>query len=107
MHIHRCFPIVIAAAFFATVGMAADVVTVSQKGLVFTPSELSLAKGQAVEFVNDDATAHNILISGDGVTFNGGLQPAGGKVKYVFTKSGTYAVGCGIHPKMKLSITVN
>ena len=106
MHIHRSL-IVIAAAFFATVGMAADVVTVTQKGLVFTPGELSITKGQTVEFVNDDATAHNILISGDGVTFNGGLQPAGGKVKYAFTKPGTYTVGCGIHPKMKLAITVN
>lgn len=97
----------IAAAFLATVGMAADVVTVTQKGLMFTPNELSIAKGQTVEFVNDDATAHNILISGDGVNFNGGLQPAGGKVKYTFAKSGTYAVGCGVHPKMKLAITVN
>ncbi len=88
-------------------GAMAEPVIVSQKGLSFTPSELSIAKGQSVEFANDDATAHNILVTGDGVSFNGGLQPAGGHVKYTFAKSGTYTVGCGIHPKMKLTITVN
>ena len=96
-----------AALLFATAGMAAEPATVSQKGLSFTPAELSIAKGQSVEFVNDDTTAHNIMVTGDGVSFNGGLQPAGGHVKYTFTKSGTYAVSCGIHPKMKLAITVN
>jgi plastocyanin len=101
------FLVMFAVALFSTVGMAADGVTVTQKGLVFTPNELTVAKGQTVEFINDDATAHNIMISGDGVSFNGGLQPAGGKIKYTFAKSGTYAVGCGIHPKMKLTITVN
>jgi plastocyanin len=96
-----------AAVLFATSGIAAEPATVSQKGLSFAPGELTIAKGQSVEFVNDDTTAHNIMVTGDGVSFNGGLQPAGGHVKYTFTKSGTYAVVCGIHPKMKLAITVN
>jgi plastocyanin len=106
MHTRRHL-IATAALLLATAGMAAEPVTVTQKGLSFTPNEMSIAKGQSVEFVNDDATAHNILLSGEGVSFNGGLQPAGGHVKYTFTKSGSYAVGCGIHPKMKLTITVN
>jgi plastocyanin len=103
----RKYLITAVALVSATAGMAAEQVTVSQKGLSFTPGELTIAKGQSVEFVNDDATAHNIMVTGDGVSFNGGLQPAGGHVKYTFTKSGTYAVGCGIHPKMKLTIVVN
>jgi cytochrome c peroxidase len=80
---------------------------VHQKGLVFTPNELAVKKGQDVTFVNDDSTAHNIMISGGGVSFNGGLQPPGGSIKYTFSKPGTYLVGCGIHPKMKLTITVD
>lgn len=86
--------------------MAAETATVTQKGLLFTPNELTLEKGQSVEFVNDDTTAHNVLVTGDGVSFNGGLQAPGGHLKYTFTKTGTYTVGCGIHPKMKLTITV-
>jgi plastocyanin len=103
----RTYLIPTAALLLATAATAAEPATVSQKGLSFTPNELSVAKGQSVEFVNDDSTAHNIMVTGDGVSFNGGLQPAGGHVKYTFTKSGTYAVACGIHPKMKLTITVN
>jgi plastocyanin len=74
---------------------------------MFTPNEVTLSKGQAIEFINDDTTAHNVLVTGDGVSFNGGLQAPGGKVKYTFAKTGTFTVGCGIHPKMKLTITVN
>lgn len=86
--------------------MAAEPVTVTQSGLVFTPNELTLDKGQSVDFVNNDATAHNVMVTGDGVTFNGGLQAPGGHVKYTFAKAGTFTVGCGIHPKMKLTVTV-
>ncbi len=91
----------------AMTALAGDPVTVTQKGLTFSTNELSIAKGQSVEFINDDSTAHNIMVSGDGVNFNGGLQAPGGHVKYTFAKAGTYTVGCGIHPKMKLTITVN
>jgi plastocyanin len=91
------------ASFLAT---AAQPVVVTQKGLTFAPNGLSIAKGQTVDFINNDATAHNILIVGDGVNFNGGLQPPGGHVKYSFSKAGSYTVQCGIHPKMKLPIEV-
>jgi cytochrome c peroxidase len=85
---------------------AAEPVVVTQKGLMFNPNGLSIAKGQSVDFVNNDGTAHNILIVGGPVNYNGGLQPPGGHVKYSFTKPGTYTVQCGIHPKMKLPIEV-
>jgi plastocyanin len=105
MHIRR--PMIIAATLlYSYLAAAAEPVVVTQTGLKFNPNGLSISKGQTVEFVNDDATAHNILIVGDAVNFNGGLQPPGGHVKYAFTKAGTYTVQCGIHPKMKLPIAV-
>ena len=106
MHI-RSILLATLISMIAYAAVAAAPVIIKQKGLVFTPSEMTITKGQAVEFINDDSTAHNILISSDGVSFNGGLQPAGGSVKYTFSKTGSYVVGCGIHPKMKLTITVN
>jgi cytochrome c peroxidase len=106
MHIRRSM-IIAAALLVSAVGTAAEPVVVTQKGLAFSPNELTLTKGQSVDFVNDDTTSHNIMIMGEGVEFNGGLQPPGGHVKYIFTKAGTYTAGCGIHPKMKLTITVN
>jgi plastocyanin len=85
---------------------AAAPVTVTQKGLQFSVEELTLSKGQTVVFVNDDRTAHNITVAGEGVNLNGGLQQPGAEFKVPFTKPGTYQVTCGIHPKMKLSVTV-
>jgi plastocyanin len=99
--------LILAAALLTATTMAAGPVTVTQKGLVFAPGELTVTKGQSVEFVNDDATAHNVMVTGEGVSFNGGLQAPGGHLKYTFAKAGSYVVGCGIHPKMKLTVTVN
>jgi plastocyanin len=96
----------LAALLLAAAVPAAAPVTVSQKGLKFSSEELEVAKGQVVVFMNDDKTPHNITVSGEGVNLNGGLQQPGGEFRVPFTKSGTYAVSCGIHPKMKLSVTV-
>src|SRR5919198_2666373 len=84
---------------------AAAPVTVTQKGLQFSVEDLNVSKGQVVVFVNDDRTAHNITVSGEGVSLNGGLQQPGAEFKVPFTKPGTYQVSCGIHPKMKLTVT--
>jgi len=85
---------------------AAAPITVTQKGLQFSSTDLNVTKGQVVVFQNDDRTAHNITVSGEGVNLNGGLQPPGAEFRVPFAKPGTYAVSCGIHPKMKLSVTV-
>jgi plastocyanin len=97
---------VVVAVLLASAVRAAAPVTVTQKGLQFSAEELSVSKGQVVVFLNDDRTAHNITVSGEGLNLNGGLQPPGAEFKVPFTKSGTYQVSCGIHPKMKLSVTV-
>ena len=68
--------------------------------------ELAVTKGQSVIFKNDDRTAHNITVSGEGVNLNSGLQQPGVEFKVPFAKPGTYQVSCGIHPKMKLTVTV-
>jgi plastocyanin len=94
-------------AFALGTAVRADApIVVTQKGLQFSSEELTVKKGQVVVFVNDDRTAHNITVTGEGLNLNGGLQQPGGEFKVPFAKSGTYEVSCGIHPKMKLSITV-
>lgn len=85
---------------------AAAPITIAQKGLQFSSTELNVGKGQVVVFQNDDRTAHNITVTGDGMNLNGGLQPPGAEFRVPFSKSGTYSVSCGIHPKMKLTVTV-
>jgi plastocyanin len=96
-------------AFAATTALTADApLTVSQKGLKFSVEEATIRKGEKIVFLNDDRTSHNITVTGDdnGVSVNGGLQPPGAEFQMPFTKAGTYAISCGIHPKMKMSVTV-
>jgi plastocyanin len=95
-----------AAVLLVSIVRAAAPVTVTQKGLQFNVEDLTVSKGQMVVFVNDDRTAHNITVSGEGMNLNGGLQQPGTEFKVPFAKAGTYQVSCGIHPKMKLTVTV-
>jgi plastocyanin len=98
----------VASIFALSTVMADPPVTVNQAGLKFSVKDLEVSKGQTVVFLNDDNTSHNITITGDGngVSVNGGLQAPGGKSEMPFAKPGTYAVTCGIHPKMKMTIVV-
>ena len=97
----------LAATMLVTSSLAGDPVTVGQQGLRFSSAELTVTKGQVVIFVNNDTTSHNIMVVGEGLSINGGLQSPGAEFRVPFSKAGTYAVSCGIHPKMKLTITVN
>jgi plastocyanin len=96
----------LAATMLVTSSLAGDPVTVGQQGLRFSSAELTVTKGQVVIFINNDTTSHNIMVVGEGLSINGGLQSPGAEFRVPFSKAGTYAVSCGIHPKMKLAITV-
>jgi len=89
-----------------TVCYAAATQTVDQRGLAFSVSTLTIAKGSVIQFNNHDETAHNILIQGAGGTINGGLQQPGEAFRAPFMKAGVYQITCGIHPRMKLTVTV-
>ncbi|MFA5988773.1 MAG: plastocyanin/azurin family copper-binding protein [Sphingomonas sp.] len=88
------------------VAWAAGPVLISQKGLTFSQAAVTVPKGTIVTFQNDDTTSHNILVTGNGVNLNSGLQSPGVAFKAPFLKPGVYQVLCGIHPKMKMSVTV-
>ena len=90
----------------AGAALAAGVVNVEQKGIAFSAPSLTVAKGSIVNFMNNDATSHNITITGAGVNLNSGLQQPGVAFKAPMVKPGTYQVTCGIHPKMKMSLVV-
>ncbi|HYE45641.1 MAG TPA: cupredoxin domain-containing protein [Caulobacter sp.] len=91
----------------ATGAWAAGMVNVDQKGLAFSAPALTVKKGVVLNFSNSDTTSHNILITGAGVSLNSGLQQPGVSFKAPMVKPGTYQVMCGIHPKMKMTVTVN
>jgi len=99
----------LAAALFAGAAgsvYAASKHTVDQKNLQFSVASISVKRGESVTFSNSDRGSHNITVVGDGMNFNGGLQRPGDTVDVLFTRLGTFNVRCGIHPKMKMDVTV-
>lgn len=78
--------------------------SVSIAGFAFSPSSLTVSQGDTVSWANSDSTAHTATAS-DG-SFDTGTIAAGGSASHTFTKAGTFAYACSIHPNMHGTITV-
>jgi plastocyanin len=103
----RLIPLAAAAVVLsAGAAFAGGIVNIDQKGLAFSEPTVTVNKGDILNFTNNDSTSHNILISGNGINLNSGLQQPGVAFKAPMVKEGTYSVMCGIHPKMKMTVVV-
>ena len=77
-----------------------------QNGLFgFSPKALTVTVGATVTWKNTTPVAHTVT-SDDGASFDSGIVPAGGTFTFTFTKAGSYAYHCDIHPYMKATIVV-
>ena len=87
---------------------AATTITVIQRGLVLNMASVSLAKGDRLNFTNDDDVIHNIHVFGPGDDDSAdlGLQKPGKILSYKFDKAGAYRIRCNIHPSVKMAVTV-
>jgi len=92
--------------FTTGLALAATGLTVDQRGLSFSVPALTIQHGGIVTFTNSDITSHNIVVTGEGVRLNSGLQTPGVPFHAPFSKAGTYQVSCAIHPRMKMTVTV-
>jgi plastocyanin len=89
---------------FGTAALAADPAhTVTQSGRAFHPAEVSINRGEALTFTNNDQFIHQIFVSG---LFDSDEKSPGENLTENFTQSGTFEVHCHIHPKMKLVVHV-
>ena len=79
---------------------------IHQQGRVFGPDNISVKKGEALTFVNDDTVPHNIISTSKGNEFNLGSQPPGASTDVTFKEAGDVQVICAIHPRMKLMVKV-
>jgi plastocyanin len=74
------------------------------KGFSFQPEVLKVKVGAKATWTNDDTVAHTV--TADTTSFaSGNLQP-GGSFSFTFTRPGTYAYHCSIHPSMHGSVVV-
>jgi plastocyanin len=87
-------------------GAAAADHVITQKGKVFSESEVTVKAGESLVFTNDDSVAHNILSTTPGNEFNLGAQEPGTSTPVVFKAAGDVKVMCAIHPRMQLMVKV-
>jgi plastocyanin len=75
-----------------------------QKGLKFVPHVLVVAKGTTVDFLNSDATGHNVYwpaVSGNKkMAHNLGTWPQGQTKSFQFNDLGAAPLLCNVHPEM-------
>ncbi len=82
-----------------------DVITV--KNFAFSPETLTVRTGTTVTWVNQDEAVHQIDTDGGvPVTFTSPSLDKGASYEFTFTRPGTYAYHCTIHPAMKGTIIV-
>jgi plastocyanin len=74
------------------------------KGFSFQPEVLKVKVGAKVTWTNDDTVAHTVTADTNSFA-SGNLQP-GGSFSFTFTRPGTYAYHCSIHPSMHGSVVV-
>jgi plastocyanin len=98
-------PFVAAALLLSGPASAADV-EVSQLGRRFSPSEVTIKAGDTLVIHNDDEFDHHVQVPDARMKFDSGENPIGQTVRVKFPVAGTFDVGCAIHPKMKLVVTV-
>jgi plastocyanin len=79
---------------------------IGQKGKQFSAATLTIKRGEAILFTNDDTVTHNVFSKSDVNPFNLKLQPPGDAQSVRFAKPGTAVVRCAIHPMMRLEVTV-
>lgn len=83
---------------------AQDAHTIIQKGRRFSAAEVTIRKGETLTFTNNDEFIHQIYAV---PLFDSDERNPGQNLTEAFNQSGTFAVHCHIHPKMKLIVHVN
>jgi plastocyanin len=101
--------LVVFAVLFATTSLAFAAArhVVGQKGALFSPGKMSVGVGDVVVFKNDDGVTHHIYSSTKGQEFNLETTAPGQDVRHTFAKPGRVDIRCGLHPGMRLVVTVN
>jgi plastocyanin len=63
--------------------------------------------GDVITWTNNDTASHKVGLDDGSCAMSAAIAGGGGKQSLVFTKAGTYAFHCTIHPSMKGTITIS
>ncbi|SOE06582.1 Plastocyanin [Streptomyces sp. Ag109_G2-15] len=93
----------------SSTGAAAAPVTgnaVAIKNFAFSPATLKVKAGTTVTWTNQDTDAHTVTSAGSGGPLHSAALATDATYSYTFTKPGTYAYLCTIHPFMTATVEV-
>ncbi len=97
----------LAAVIFAAASAqpAAPAVTeVKIDNFSFNPTALKVKAGTTIHWTNHDDLPHNVVA--EDKTFRSKVMDTDEQFSFTFDKPGTYSYFCGLHPRMKGTITV-
>lgn len=92
----------LAAAADAAAAPAADRIVIDQ--FMFQPTTLTIKAGSTVTWLNKDEEPHTV-VSASGL-FRSAALDTNDRFSFTFSKPGTYAFVCSIHPQMIGTIVV-
>ncbi|MFC3573122.1 plastocyanin/azurin family copper-binding protein [Streptomyces yaanensis] len=84
--------------------VAGDAVAI--KNFAFSPATLKVKAGTTVTWTNQDTDAHTVTSAGSGGPLHSAALATHAAYSYTFTKPGTYAYLCTIHPFMTATVEV-
>ncbi|MEV5954836.1 cupredoxin family copper-binding protein [Streptomyces sp. NPDC051987] len=80
--------------------------TVAIKNFAFVPATLKVPVGTTVTWTNQDTDAHTVTSEGSGGPLRSAALATRAAYSYTFTRPGTYAYLCTIHPFMTATVEV-
>ena len=72
----------------------------------FGPASLTISVGSTVTWTNRDDIPHTVVSADDPKVFKSKVLDTDEKFSFTFTKAGTYAYFCSVHPKMTGKVVV-
>jgi hypothetical protein len=72
----------------------------------YSPASLEVSVGDTVTWTNMDTAPHTVTVTSGPEKFDSGNLQKGESFSFTFSKAGTYAYYCAVHPDMKAGVTV-
>ena len=76
------------------------------ENFAFKPSDVTIAPGTKVTWINKDEAPHTATSTSPDKKFNSGGLDTDDKFSFVFNDKGDYPYFCALHPQMKATIKV-
>jgi plastocyanin len=93
-------------AWSTSLAAAPQTVEVKIDNFSFGPAALTIPAGTTVTWTNRDDIPHTVVSTDEPKLFKSKVLDTDEKFSFTFTKPGTYAYFCSIHPKMTGKVIV-